>query len=206
MRVFNSHAPFNCSFSSDVCCRRQEWKKRRSYAQQILEVEHGTFAPLVLSSSGGWGSSAKVAFKRLASLISEKYGQSYSSTISWIRCRISHSLIDSAVACLRAPRSSRHAPIREIDLADKPPHLFLAEVKSVEYTYYYDVFDLHYLLILRTHNLYTWQCRCVPLLFLFHESCVLKVPYARTHAHIRTQTASTSKHSKQKWSSMHENS
>ena len=68
----------------------------------------------------------------LASLISEKYGQSYSSTISWIRCRISHSLSDSAVACLRAPRSSRHAPIREIDLTDQPLDLFLAEAQLVE--------------------------------------------------------------------------
>ena len=132
VRVINSHAPSNCSSSSDVCYRRHKRDKRRSYEQRILEVEHETPTPLVLSSSGGWGLSATVAFKRLASLISEKYGQSYSSTISWFRCRISHSLIDSAVACLRAPRSSRHAPIREIDLADQPPDLFLAEVQPVE--------------------------------------------------------------------------
>ena len=71
----------------------------------------------------------------LASLISEKHGQPYSTnstTISWIRCRISFSLIDSAVACLRAPRSSRHAPVREIDLIDQPLDLFHAEVQSVE--------------------------------------------------------------------------
>ena len=49
-----------------------------------------------------------------------------------IRCRISFSLIDSAVACLRAPRSSRHAPVREIDLIDQPLDLFHAEVQSVE--------------------------------------------------------------------------
>ena len=87
---------------------------------------------LVLSSSGGWGPSAMVAFKRLASLIFEKHGRLYSFTISWIRCRILHSLIDSAVACLRASRSSSHAPIREIDLTDQLPGLILAEVQSVE--------------------------------------------------------------------------
>ena len=124
----NSDAPSNCSSSSDACYRRHEREKKRSYEQRILEVEHGTFTPLVLSSSGGWDPSVTVAYKRLVSLISKKYGQSYSSTISWIRCRISHSLIDSAVACLRAPRSSHHALIREIDLTDRPPDLFLAEV------------------------------------------------------------------------------
>ena len=132
VRVFNSHAPSNISTSSEACYRRHEREKRRCYEQRILEVEHGTFTPLVLSSSGGWGPSATVAYKRLASLISEKHGQPYSSTISWIRCRISFSLIDSAVACLRAPRSSRHAPVREIDLIDQPLDLFHAEVQSVE--------------------------------------------------------------------------
>ena len=77
-------------------------------------MEHGTFTPLVLSSSGGWGPSAMVAYKRLASLIAEKHGHPYSSTISWIRCRIAFSLIDSAVACLRALRSSYHALPRRL--------------------------------------------------------------------------------------------
>ena len=55
VRVFNLHAPSNCSSSSDTSYRRHKWKKRRSYEQRILEVEHGTFTPRVLSSSGGWG-------------------------------------------------------------------------------------------------------------------------------------------------------
>ena len=71
VRVFNAHAPPNSSSSTDACYRRHEHKKRRNYDQRVIEVEHGTFIPLVLSSSGGWGPSATVAFKRLASLISQ---------------------------------------------------------------------------------------------------------------------------------------
>ena len=70
IRAFNSHAPSNCKTTSAACYRRHEQEKRRMYKKKIGEVEHGSFTPIVLSSSGGWGPSATVAFKRLASLLS----------------------------------------------------------------------------------------------------------------------------------------
>ena len=83
---------------------------------------------LVLSTSGGWGPSAMVAFKRLAGLISQKYDQPYSSTLSFIRCMIAFSLIDSAIAYFRGPRSAFHAPARDFNLTDNPLDLIHAEV------------------------------------------------------------------------------
>ena len=77
--------------------------------------------PLVLSTSGDWGPSATVAFKRLAGLISEKHDQPYSSTLNFIRCKIAFSLIDSAVACLRGPRSAFHAPAMQGLQPESPP-------------------------------------------------------------------------------------
>ena len=73
VRVFNSFAPSNSSSSTNSTYRRHEREKRRAYEQRILQVEHGTFTPLVLSSSGGWGPSAMVAFRRLAGLIATKH-------------------------------------------------------------------------------------------------------------------------------------
>ena len=69
VRVFNSFAPSNSSSSTNSTYRRHEREKRRASEQRILQVEHGTVTPLVLSSSGGWGPSAMVAFRRLAGLI-----------------------------------------------------------------------------------------------------------------------------------------
>ena len=129
VRILNSPATSNCTSSSDACYRRHEREKRRAYEQRILEVEHGTFTPLVLSTSGGWGPSATMVFKRLAGLISEKHGQPYSSTLNFIRCKISFSLIDSAIACLRGPRSAFHAPARELKLTDHSLDLIHAEVQ-----------------------------------------------------------------------------
>ena len=42
VRIFNSHAPANCTSSTDACYRRHEREKRRAYEQRFLEVEHGT--------------------------------------------------------------------------------------------------------------------------------------------------------------------
>ena len=83
----------------------------------------------VLSSSGGCGPSATVALKRLAGLISEKHGQPYSSALAFIRCRLAFSLINSAVAYLRAPRSAYHAAAMEISLSDNPLDLIRAEAQ-----------------------------------------------------------------------------
>ena len=62
VRVFNSHAPSNSKSTTRGCYRRHEKEKRREYERRVLEVEHGTFTPLVLSTSGGWGPSTTVAF------------------------------------------------------------------------------------------------------------------------------------------------
>ena len=89
------------------CHRRLELDKRRSYEYRVREVEHGYFSPLVFSISGGLG---PTAYKRIASLIAEKKEQPYSLTWLWLRCRLSFSLLRSAIVCLRGSRSSYHRP------------------------------------------------------------------------------------------------
>ena len=63
VRVFNSHAPLNSKPTTKPCYRRHEKEKTREYKRRVIEVEHWTFTPLVLSTSGGWGPSATVAFR-----------------------------------------------------------------------------------------------------------------------------------------------
>ena len=98
------------------------------YEDRIREVEYGSFTPLIFSCSGGMGPLATIVYKRLASLISEKSGQSYSMTLYWLRCRLSFSLLSSAVTCLRGSRSSYHRfkfTDSAIDLACAESHLEL---------------------------------------------------------------------------------
>ena len=69
-----------------------------------------SFAPLVFSISGGMGPIATTVYKRMASLIAEKQNHPYSSTLFWLRCKLSFSLLQSAVMCIRGSRSSYYRP------------------------------------------------------------------------------------------------
>eukprot|EP00731_Ephydatia_muelleri_P026050 Em0018g150a len=59
---------------------------------------------------GGLGSTATVVFKRLASLIADKQELPYCKILFWLRCKLSFSLLRSAVMCLRGSRSTYHRP------------------------------------------------------------------------------------------------
>ena len=86
--------------------RCHENLKKRTYEQRIREVEHGSFTPLVLSATGGLGRAATVSYRRLASLLSTKWDQPHSTTMGWLRCRLSFSLLRSSILCIRGARSS----------------------------------------------------------------------------------------------------
>ena len=105
IRVFNPHAQSNRQ-PIPTCYRKHESCKKRAYEQRVREVEHGSFTPLVLSLTGGMGSSATVCYKRLASLIAQKRDQPYSSIMAWVRCCLNFALLRSSIQCIRGARSS----------------------------------------------------------------------------------------------------
>ena len=126
VRVFNPHAPSNRNQTLSTCYRKHEREKKRAYAQRILEVEHSSFTPLVFSATGGMGREATCFYKRLASMLAQKWDYSYSTTLCWLRCRLTFSLIRSAIQSLRGARSSQHHaahPPAAIDLAITESHI-----------------------------------------------------------------------------------
>ena len=125
----NSHAPSNCKTTSAACYRRHELEKRRTYEKIIYEVEHGSFTPIVLSSSGGWGPSATVVSKRLASLLSMKLDQPYSRTLTFLRCKVTFSLLGFAMMCLREAASFFHRPAHDTSVQDQPLDLIVSEAR-----------------------------------------------------------------------------
>ena len=114
VRVFNPHAPSNKNLTLSACYRKHEREKKRAYDQRIREVEHSSFSPLVFSATGGMGREATCFYRRLASMLAHKWDQPYSSTLWWLRCRLTFSLIRSAIQALRGARSSQghavHSP------------------------------------------------------------------------------------------------
>ena len=74
-----------------------------------VEVEQGTFTPLVFTSTGGMADECKRFHSRLAELLALKKGDDYAITISWIRAKVSFAILRSALLCLRGTRSKRRA-------------------------------------------------------------------------------------------------
>ena len=90
--VVNSNAPLTCESNPHTpsnrhpnCYRKHEMEKRQ-YKQQVREIEHALFTPLVLSAIGGLANEATVFYKRLAFCLVAKWDQSYSQTMSWLQC------------------------------------------------------------------------------------------------------------------------
>ena len=106
VRVFNPCARSNRQTSLLSTYRRHEQEKKRQYDQRIREVEHSTFTPLVLSTTGGMGRAATTFYKRLAAMLSEKKDVPYSKMIGWICCRMSFSLLRASIMSIRGTRSS----------------------------------------------------------------------------------------------------
>ena len=92
------------------------------------EIEHGTFTPLVFSAAGGMRTAATVTYKRLASLLATKHSQPYSRTIGWLRCRISFSLLRSAITWLCGARSTPGHPVGPTQVSDTNLDLVISEV------------------------------------------------------------------------------
>ncbi len=118
VKVFNPNAQSYRRSSLESCFRCEENAKKQKYEQHIVEVEHGSFTPLVFSTSGGMGNLASTFYKRLASLLSEKRREAYSSTLDWIRTHLSFSLVRFAIMCIRGARSSIKHVVKGCDSFD----------------------------------------------------------------------------------------
>jgi hypothetical protein len=106
-KVIYLNAPTHRHTPVQTVLRNAEKAKMRSYNQRIREVDHGSFSPLVFSSSGTPGPQTAIVVKKLASDISEKYKEKYSKVMGLIRCELAFCLLRNALMCLRGTRTLR---------------------------------------------------------------------------------------------------
>ena len=57
--------------------RTHEQNKKREYNQRVIEIEHGTFTPLIFTTSGAMGHECSKFHKTLAEKMSKKTGEKY---------------------------------------------------------------------------------------------------------------------------------
>ena len=117
IRVFHPNAQSYRNTSITSVYRRHEQQKKREYGDRVREVELASFTPLVLSTSGGMGKEAVTFYCHLAELLSKHSTMTYSSTLAWLRCLLSFSLLRSATMCIRGSRSISY---RSSDASPEP--------------------------------------------------------------------------------------
>ena len=111
IRVFNPMARSNCGKTIPDMYKAQEDGKKREYNARVLEVEKGSFTPLVFSCTGGAGNEASKFLKVLAAKWSKKKGEEYTKAISFIRRRFCFDIIRTCVISFDKESSGKRKDI-----------------------------------------------------------------------------------------------
>ena len=75
------------------------------YNEKVLQVDHGTFTPLVFSTYGSMGRECHKFYSRLSDLLSEKRNLPRSAVANWVRSKVCFALLKSSLLCLRGSRT-----------------------------------------------------------------------------------------------------
>ena len=84
VRVTHVNSASNRYQSTESAFLKNENEKKRAYLQRVIEMEQGTFTPLVLGTNGGMGQECAVFIKHLAAKLAEKENDSYSLVITML--------------------------------------------------------------------------------------------------------------------------
>ena len=117
IRVCHPNADSYKVLTPEQVYRLHENEKKIMYERRVLEVAQASFTPLVFTTTGVMGRECLRYHSRLAELISIKRGEDYAKTMTWIRGKVSFSILRSALLCLRDSRSNRITNnVKDIDV------------------------------------------------------------------------------------------
>ena len=127
VRVFNSFAETNHSH-----VKLEHFGDIKVISVGLMRSVSGKWNIEVLChlSSGGMGKAASIAYKCLASLLSEKWNFPYPLIMGWLHCFLGYSLLRYSLMCLRGSRSRSSSPgvPSAVDLVVAEGHLATNDV------------------------------------------------------------------------------
>ena len=128
VKVVNPFAQTNWPIETDELYKIHEKQKKDAYMARILQVEKGSFTPLIFTCTGGAGPEATKFLKNLAVKLSNKRLERYSETVSFLRRRLRFDILKTCIISLRGERSKRGllpsaAPVGELELELSPMNL-----------------------------------------------------------------------------------
>ena len=106
VRVTNADSDSQQNSSLKSILQKHETEKKRCYNRRIMEVEHGSFTPLVFTTTGVMSHECSIFHKALAEKISVKQGERYEEVMRFLRVKLSFLALKSTLLCLRGSRST----------------------------------------------------------------------------------------------------
>ena len=104
VRIFNPNSESYLAQTLAQLYNQHENQKKRQYLNRVLQVEKGSFSPLVFTTTGGMAPEAIRFLKRVAEKISAKTREKYSQVMNNIRTRISFEIMRSVLVAVRGVR------------------------------------------------------------------------------------------------------
>ena len=118
VRIFHPNSPSYADTSPQQLYIQHEREKKRCYNDRILQVEKGSFSPLIFTTSGGMGPESTRYHKRLAELISAKRGEEYSHVVSHIRTRLRFAILKCTLIAIRGEHGKNRRNQQSVPLSD----------------------------------------------------------------------------------------
>ena len=87
--------------------KKNETEKKTKYNQRVIDIEHGSFTPVVTSAYGGFGRESGKFITELINKLSLKLDLPTSVVANYVRTKISFELVRSQVMCLRGSRTKK---------------------------------------------------------------------------------------------------
>ena len=107
VRIFNPISKTNMSKSLKSAYKANENAKKREYNERVLQIEHGTFTPLIFSTFGGTGFEGNRFMKKLNEKIAQKMDENLSIVTNYTRTKYSFALLRTTLLCIRGSRSHK---------------------------------------------------------------------------------------------------
>ena len=105
VRVFDPSASRYANQTMQQCFAKNEKEKKRNYNDRVINVDNGSFTPLIFSIHGGMGRECNTFYSRLSELIANKKKAPLSIAVSWIRTKICFALLSPSLLCLQGSRN-----------------------------------------------------------------------------------------------------
>ena len=105
VRVTNADCESQRNTTLKSVLRKNELEKKRAYNRRVMEVEHGTFTPLIFTTTGVMGPECSIFHKTLAEKISKKKNERYDDIVRYLRVKFSFLALKATLLCLRGSRS-----------------------------------------------------------------------------------------------------